>query len=193
MSKIKEIPIKTITAFDRNDFRKWLKKNHDKEKKVAVILHKRHTGKPAPTHRELLEEAICFGWIDTILKRIDEHTYVRNFVKRNENGNWSENTLSYAKQLIKEGKMTKNGLKFYKLGLQKPTHDYGIPKNPDMPEELKKAISKNKTAKDNFDKFPPSSKRMFYRWILYAKLPATRKKRVDTVVKLAKANKKFFV
>src|SRR3989344_9648417 len=112
----------TITAFSRDDFRKWLQKNHDKEQKVAVILHKRETGKPAPTHRELLEEALCFGWIDTIVKRIDENTYMRTFVRRNSNSSWSENTRSYAKLLIKDGRMTPSGLDFYNQGLTKKTH-----------------------------------------------------------------------
>ncbi|HLC74344.1 MAG TPA: YdeI/OmpD-associated family protein [Candidatus Nanoarchaeia archaeon] len=78
--------------------------------------------------------------------------------------------------------MTARGLRFYKLGLQRPTHDAGIPKNPDMPDELKKTLAKNKTAQQNFEKFPSSAKRMFYRWILHAKLPETRKKRIEKVV-----------
>ncbi|HLC74343.1 MAG TPA: hypothetical protein VJH88_00635 [Candidatus Nanoarchaeia archaeon] len=61
----------TITAFSRNDFRAATI-SHNRKK--SVVLHKRHTGKPAPTHRELLEEAICFGWIDTTIKRIDDDT-----------------------------------------------------------------------------------------------------------------------
>ena len=181
---------KSITTFHRNDFRKWLEENHKKEKKVATILHKRHTGKPAPTHRELMEEAICFGWIDTTIKRLDENTYLRYFTRRNEKSKWSDNTLSYAKDLIKQGKMTEEGLKFYKLGLQRPTHDHGIPKNPDMPEELKKALNKSKVAKKNFEVFPPSAKRMTYRWILHAKLPETRMKRVNLTVKSAEVKKK---
>ncbi len=88
---------KTISVFDRNDFRKWLEENHNKETKVGIILHKRHTGKPAPTHRELIEEAICFGWIDTIIKKLDDDRYLRNFSRRNNNSKWSDNTLGYAK------------------------------------------------------------------------------------------------
>ena len=64
---------KSIGAFDRKDFRKWLEKNHLNEKKVNVVLFKKHTGKKSPSHRELMEEAICFGWIDTTVKRIDEN------------------------------------------------------------------------------------------------------------------------
>ena len=185
--------MQTITVYNRNDFRKWLKKHYRKEKQIAVVVHKRHTGKPAPTHRELLEEAICFGWIDTTLKRLDEETYVRNFVKRNHNSRWSDNTLRYAKELIKKGLMSDEGLKFYNLGLQKPTHDHGIPKNPDIPPELEKALLKNKKAKTGFDSFPPSSKRMYFRWLLQAKLPETRKKRVSQIVQAAiSKNKNLF-
>lgn len=174
---------KTITAYDRNDFRKWLEDNHNKEKKVGIILYKKHTGKPAPTHRKLLEDAICFGWVDTIIKRLDDNRYLRNFTRRNKNSKWSENTLGYAKKLIKEGKMTRDGLNFYKLGLQRPTHDEGIPKNPNMSLELKKALSNDKRAQENFDKLSPSKQKMLYRWLLSAKLPETREKRVETILK----------
>jgi uncharacterized protein YdeI (YjbR/CyaY-like superfamily) len=178
--------MKTITAFTRNDFRKWLIKNHDKESKVFVVVYKKHTQKPSPSHRELMEEAICFGWIDTTIKKLDEDRYIRSFVKRNQNSKWSDNTLRYGKELIKDGKMTPTGLKFYKEGLKKPTHDAGIPKNPNMPAELKKALDKNKKAKDSFDKFTPSSKKMIYRWILRGKREETRTKRIKLTVAKAK-------
>ncbi len=175
----------TITVYNRKDFRNWLKKNHKKEGRVAVVVHKRHTGKPAPTHRELIEEAICFGWIDTTIKRIDHDTFLRNFTKRNSNSRWSDNTLKYAKQLTKEGKIAPQGMHFYKLGLSKPTHDHGIPKNPDMPPELKKALFKNDKARENFETFSPSVKRTYYRWLLRAKLPETRNKRIRQIIKSA--------
>jgi len=181
--------MKTITVKTRQQFRSWLEKNHDKESKVSIVLYKRHTGKLAPTHRELMEEAICFGWIDTTVKRLDEDQYIRNFSKRNKNSKWSDNTLSYGKQLIKEGKMTPIGLKFYKEGLSRPTHDHGIPKNPDQPPELSAALQKNSKANTNFIKFSPSTKRMIYRWLLRAKLSETRKKRIKQIVEMAKENK----
>ena len=184
--------VKKVIALDRNDFRKWLEKNHDKEKKVAVILHKKHTGKTSPSHRELMEEAICFGWIDTTIKKIDENKYLRYFAKRNKNSKLSDNTISYAKDLIKRKKMTKVGIEFYKEGLKKPTHDHGIPKNPDMPQELKKALEKNNKAMENFSKFSPSVKRTFYRWILRAKMPETKDKRIKQIISLASKKKKLF-
>ncbi len=185
--------IATITAYTKEDFRKWLKKNHKKESKVAVVVYKRHTGKPAPTHRELIEEAICYGWIDTTIKRIDEDTFLRHFSKRNKNSSWSDNTLSYARALIKEGRMEEQGLHFYRLGSKKKTHDHGIPKNPSMPAELKQALSKNTKAKKLFEAFPPSTKRMYYRWFLSAKRPETRGKRVKQIVNAALSqNKSIF-
>ncbi|MBU0459959.1 MAG: YdeI/OmpD-associated family protein [Nanoarchaeota archaeon] len=193
LSKINDDTMKTITAFNRDDFRKWLVNHHDKENKVSVIVYKKHTGKSAPSHRELIEEAICFGWIDTTIKRLDEDMYVRNFSKRNKNSKWSDNTLQYAKDLIKQGKMTSVGLKFYKEGLKRPTHDSGIPKNPDMPVELKKALDKDKKAKDNFENFSASTKKMAYRWILRGKREETRNKRIKLIVENSKVgNKNFF-
>jgi uncharacterized protein YdeI (YjbR/CyaY-like superfamily) len=182
--------MKTITRFTRNDFRKWLVKNHNKENKVSVILYKKHTGISAPSHRELIEEAICFGWIDTTVRKLDEKRYVRSFTKRNKNSKWSDNTIQYGKNLIKQGKMTPIGLKFYKEGLKKPTHDAGIPKDPDIPDELKLALDKDKKTREKFNKFSPSIKRMFYRWILGGKLEKTRAKRIKLIVERAKVGRK---
>jgi uncharacterized protein YdeI (YjbR/CyaY-like superfamily) len=178
--------IKKITIYKAEEFRDWLRVHHNIETKVAVVVYKRHTGKPAPTHRELINEAICFGWIDTTIKRIDENRYMRYFSRRNKNSRWSDNTLRYARELIKEGRMTPAGHAFYDEGLKKPTHDEHIPKNPSMPVTLARALQKNKTAKKNFDAFPPSTKRMLYRWLLSAKLPQTTTKRIEKIVEAAK-------
>jgi len=183
---------KSVIVFNKKDFRKWLKRNHKKENKINLILHKKHTGKSSPSHKELMEEAICFGWIDTTVKKINDNKYIRRFSKRNQNSKWSENTLSYAKKLLDEGKMASQGLEFYNLGLKKPTHDHGIPKNPDIPKELKNQLKKNKKAKNNFEKFSPSKKRAIYRWILNAKLKETRDRRIILVINSAKLGKSIF-
>lgn len=177
--------IPTITAYTRGDLRRWLKMHHARESKVALIIHKRHTGKPFPSHRELLEEAICFGWVDTTIRRMDEDTFIRHFSKRNPKGKWSDNTLRYAREMIEQGRMTPAGMAAYKLGKSRPTHDHGIPKNPDMPPELKAALAKNKKATAGFKTFPPSTRRALYRWFLRAKLPATRAKRIKHIISAA--------
>ncbi len=180
----------TIYAKNKKEWRAWLKKNHKKEKKVAVINHKKHTGKPALTHRESMDEAICFGWIDTTIKRIDEDCYIRNFARRSKNSKWSNNTLSYAKKLVEEKRMTPQGLHFYQEGLKKPTHDAELAKNPKTPEDLRKELNKFPTAKANFAAFSLSYKRMYLRWIEQAKRPETRAKRINAVVQRALTNRK---
>ena len=178
-----------ITIFRAKEFRSWLRKNHKKEHKLAVVVHKKHTGKSFPTHREMIEEAICFGWIDTTIKRLDEDTFVRHFSRRTDKSKWSDNTLSYAKRLTAEGKMSAEGMRFYALGKAKPTHDHGIPKNPDMPLELKKALAKNAKAKRAVEAFPPSIKRAIFRSILRGKQAATREKSVKKIIASALAKK----
>ncbi|NHK32276.1 MAG: hypothetical protein FK730_13055 [Asgard group archaeon] len=169
-----------------------MKKNHKKEEEVNVILHKRKTGKSAPNHRQQIEVAICYGWIDTVVKRVNEDTYLRKFVKRKKNANWSKNTLSYGKKLFKEGKMSKQGIEAYERGLKKLPHDHNIPENLTIPKELKKALSKNKKAKTSFEKLPPSYKKMLYRWFFRAKLQETRNKRVKKIIEFSEKGKKLF-
>ncbi len=172
------------------EWRDWLSKNHDKEKKVYLIKYKKHTGKPTLTNREAMGEAICFGWIDTTINRIDDEKYSQCFVKRTEKSRWSNNTLSYAKRLIKEGKMTPAGLKMYKLGLKKPVIDHNLPKNPIPPSDLMIELEKNKTALNNFNNFAPSYKRFYIYWIEHAKRQETRNKRIKEVFNRSLENKK---
>ena len=183
--------IKTVTFTKAKQWRDWLSKNHEKEERVLLIRYKRHTGKDSFNQRAAMDEAICFGWIDTTIKRIDEERYGVKFVKRNKNSKWSDNTLARGKEMIKQGKMSEFGLKMYKLGLTKPTHDHGIPKNPDIPEVLKKELDKNKKAKEGLEKLAPSTKKMYFRWILSAKRPETIEKRVKEVVERVKDGKKW--
>jgi uncharacterized protein YdeI (YjbR/CyaY-like superfamily) len=182
-----------IEVYTAEDFRNWLMKNHEKESGVIVVLHKKHTGKMKTNVAALMREAICFGWIDTTAKRFDEDRYIINYRKRTKNSRWSYNTLRYGKELIKEGKMMPQGLKFYKEGLKKLPHDYGIARNPEVPEDLIKALEKSKKSKENFEKLAPSYRRTYLRWIVRAKLPETRKKRIKAVIKMTNEGKKGLI
>ncbi|MEX2016991.1 MAG: YdeI/OmpD-associated family protein [Candidatus Pacearchaeota archaeon] len=175
--------IPRINIFSAADFRKWLDKNHLKEKIVELLIHKRHTGKYFPSHRELLEEAICYGWIDTIIRRIDDDRFIRTFQKRTEKSSWSLNTLGYARNLIKEKRMTKHGFKFYYEGRKKKALDHGIPRNPRIPIYLIKKLKKDEIAKENFNSLTPSTRRTYLRWLLMAKTENTREKRVQRIIK----------
>ncbi|MBX4196168.1 YdeI/OmpD-associated family protein [Candidatus Pacearchaeota archaeon] len=179
-------------AKSRKEWREWLKKNHLKEKSVALIKYKKNTGKPSLTHKESMDEAICFGWIDTTIKRLDDERYIRNFSPRGKNSRWSSATLKYARRLIREGKMSPHGLKMYKEGLKKPTIDAGLPTTGDVPSDLKK-ILQERGAYENFMKFAPSYRRTYLRWIAGAKQAVTKEKRVEAVVKRALENRKNFL
>ncbi|MEK6898540.1 MAG: YdeI/OmpD-associated family protein [Nanoarchaeota archaeon] len=166
---------------DIKSWRLWLEKNHLKESKIAVIRYKKHTGKNSPTHLEFMHEAICFGWIDTTVKRIDDEKYVIRFAKRTDKSRWSNNTMKYGKKLLDEDRMVENGKKRYLEGLGKETIDHGL-ENLEMPKELELALKKNKMARENFEKFGKSYKKMYYRWIVRAKGIETKKKRILAVV-----------
>jgi len=182
--------VKTITPKSRKQWCAWLQKNHAKEQKVWLIKYKRHTGKPAMSHRESMEEAICFGWIDTIVKRLDENRYLNCFVRRTKKSNWSTATQNYAKEMIKQGKMTPAGLQAYKDGLQRPVIGHNLPRNPNTPKDLKQALQQDKKAQENFKKFAPSYSRLWIYWIEKAKRAETRQRRIREVVQRAHDNKR---
>ena len=185
-------PVKFVYSKNRKEWRAWLEKNHNKEKKIALIVYKNHTGRPSLNHKESMEEAICFGWIDTTINRLDEDRYLRNFSKRTDKSKWSKNTLRYARELIAKGKMSEEGIKRYKEGVAKHAHDEGIPKNPKVPDYLKKEIEKNKIAKENFKKIAPSYRKTLLRWLLKAKLEKTKNKRIKIIIQSLKKGSKLY-
>ena len=187
MEEVKQVYFPTRTAW-----RNWLRKNHLSKRKIAVVVYKKHTGKLSPNHKELIEEAICFGWIDTTINRLDHEKYLRYFVRRSDNGKWSKNTLGYARDLMKKGKMSPEGTKRYKEGLAKKPHDEGIPKNPRVPKYLRQEIERDSATKENFMKIPKSYKRTLLRWLLRAKLEKTKKKRTKIIVQSLKRKERLF-
>ena len=180
--------VRTFCPKSLNDWREWLSKNHLKKDKVFLVKFKKHTGKFSLTNREAMDEAICFGWIDTTVKHIDDERYCQTFVRRNSNSRWSNNTLSYAKRLINEGRMTPNGLKLYEEGLKKPTIDHNIPKNPNTPKELLSALKDNNLEKKFFS-LAPSYRRTFIIWFSRAKQEETKNKRINIIIDKIKNNK----
>ena len=175
-------------ARSREAWRAWLEKNHERVNKISLIRYKNHTGTPSLSHREAMEEAICFGWIDTTIKKIDDEKYMIRFVRRTPKSRWSNNTLAYAKRLLREGKMSPVGLKFYRQGKKKPVIDFHT-RNPEMPDDLKNALE-NYNCLEDFNRFAPSYKRVYFIWIERAKRKETREKRILAVVRRALAREK---
>ena len=94
----------TFYAKTRKEWRTWLEKNHDSKKEIWLIYYKKHTGKPNVPYDESVEEALCFGWIDGILKRIDDERYARRFTPRRKGSIWAPSNVERVANMIKEGK-----------------------------------------------------------------------------------------
>lgn len=181
--------IKTFYAKTQKEWRKWLEKNHQSEKSIWLIIYKKESGTPSVYYTDAVDEAICFGWIDSKPNKRDDESYYQFFAKRNIKSNWSKVNKGKVARLLEEGKIAQSGLEAIELAKQNGTWT-ALDKVEEMeiPEDLQKAFNKNKTAFGYFDKFPRSSKRNILEWIMNAKRPETRQARIDETVKLATEN-----
>ena len=179
---------------NREDWRKWLEKNHDKEKELWLIYYKANTGKPSIPYEDSVEEALCFGWIDSIVKKMDDEKYARKFTPRTDKSKWSALNKRRVKKLIKEGRMTEIGLAKIESSVLKRKEDTvreGLKKKLVIPGFLKKSLMKNRKAWTNFIKLAPSYQRNYVGWIISAKKPETRQKRIKEAIGLLAKNKKL--
>jgi uncharacterized protein YdeI (YjbR/CyaY-like superfamily) len=183
---------KTLYLKDRKAWRKWLEKNHAKEKDVWLIYYKKHTGKPRIPYDHAVEEALCFGWIDSTVKRVDDEKYIQRYSPRNKGSVWAISNIRRVKKMMKQGKMTKAGIKTLE-GIDLETHEKTMRKKVSTPRLLSDALKKNKKAEQNFKKLRKSHKEMFSYWINDAKKQETKERRVKRVVQLMKDGKKSFV
>ena len=184
---------KTLYVPNRDEWRQWLERNHDTEKEVWLIYYKKHTGKPRVPYDDTVEEALCYGWIDSIIKRIDDETFCRKFTPRKDTSQWSESNKRRVEKLIREGKMTEIGLA--KIEAAKRTGKWEKPVTSrqefKMPPELVEALATNKEARENFDKLAPSHQRQYIGWVVSAKKEEKRKKRVKEAIELLVQNRKL--
>ena len=177
----------------RDQWRTWLERNHDAKKEVWLIYYKKHTGKPTIPYADAVEEALCFGWIDSTIQRIDDKKYARKFTPRKDKSKWSELNIKRARRMIRQGKMTKAELaKFKEAEKRNKSGPKAEPSKKKLviPLDLKEALSTNAKASDNFNNFAPSYKRLYVRWIRDAKRKETREKRIKQTVRWAAQNKK---
>ena len=176
----------------RGEWRSWLKENHEKKRSVWLTYYKKGSGKSGVSYEDAVEEAVCFGWIDSVARPIDDEKYVQRFTRRNKNSRWSESNIRRAEEMIGQGKMTPAGLLAYNerreyAGRALECYDG---KNPVLPQDLQKALEGLEGALNNFNAFSPSYRRYSVLWINDAKRDVTRKKRIDEIARLAAENKK---
>ena len=181
--------IKTFYAKSQKKWRKWLEKNHQSEKSVWLIIYKKESETPSIYYPEAVDEALCFGWIDSKPNKRDENSYYQFFAKRNPKSNWSKVNKEKVTRLIEQGLMHISGLRMIEIAKQNGTWTaLDEVENITIPDDLKAVFSKSITALHNWEKFPRSSKRGILEWIMNAKKNETRQKRIEETVKLAADN-----
>ncbi len=176
---------------DKKDWRKWLELNHTKKEAVWLILYK----KKSPDHNlswgESVDEALCFGWIDSVKKKIDAEKFRQYFSKRKAKSNWSKINKEKVKILIDQGLMEKAGYK--SIEIAKKNGSWTILDEVEalvIPKDLKEELTKYRGAEEYFESLSASDKKILFYWVVSAKRKETRQKRVLEIVKNASSKLK---
>jgi len=168
--------LKTFDARTLEEWRKWLLDHHDCESEVWLIFNKRHTGRSCVAYEDALDEALCFGWIDSLIKRLDDDRYARKFTPRKTDSKWSAANRERYARLKANGRLKGPGLE------RAPTdRTYGprpvVPSKP--PAYIQQALTKNPTALRHFESLPPSHQRRYLGWIDFARRQETKQRRLE--------------
>jgi uncharacterized protein YdeI (YjbR/CyaY-like superfamily) len=184
--------IDQILFSNREDFRKWLRKNHNSNKGIWLVFSKNKTLKTVPA-REALEEALCFGWIDGLIKSLDEEKYIKKFTPRTWDSKWSELNKTLAARMMECGKMTGPGLAAIERA--KKNGRWDAPAREPVPDDKVEILIKDLQAADlalaNFLKMPPSAKKAYTGFYLDTKKEETRIRRLQYIIERLNANKKL--
>jgi len=184
-NEIKEFRANSIEAW-----RDWLIRNHDKETVIWLVFKKKSTGAVPFDYHMALDEALCYGWVDSLLRTIDEHEYMRKFTPRKTTSTWSEHNKRHVGRLIREGRMTKAGMKSIEAAKQNGMWEKGIelPEvNDKLPGALLQAFQQNTLARDNYFSLSKRNQKQYNIWINMAKRAETVQKRVlESIKKLEK-------
>jgi uncharacterized protein YdeI (YjbR/CyaY-like superfamily) len=164
-------------------FRKWLAANHAKSKELWVGFYKKNSGRPSITWPESVDEALCFGWIDGVRKRLDDESYVIRFSPRKPNSIWSAVNIRNVERLIKEKRMQPPGLTAYAARKENRSGIYSYEQRPaELVEPYARTFKRHKTAWEFFQSQPPSYRKMMTWYILSAKREETRAQRLATLI-----------
>ncbi|HMV08490.1 MAG TPA: YdeI/OmpD-associated family protein [Cyclobacteriaceae bacterium] len=181
--------IPAVSFSSRKGWRSWLTKNHQTQKSVWLIIYHKTSETRSVYYDEAVEEAICFGWIDSIAHKRDSESKYQFFAVRKPKSNWSKSNRERAEKMIRKKQMKPAGKAMIDLARKTGTWEALISVQEGIvPDDLQKQFDKSKIAFRNFSAFPPSSKRIILEWIMNAKKPETRKQRIIQTVELAKKN-----
>jgi len=187
--------LKSFYARDRKAWRKWLTENHVKSPGIWLIYYKVKSGKKRLEHNDAVEEALCFGWIDSTSRPLDEERYKQRFTPRKPNSGWSFLNKQRIKKMTAQGLMTAAGFEKIRVAKKNGSWErldkiYAPAEQLQIPEDLSNAFSRNKKAKINFENFPVFARRQFLYWINSAKRDETRRARIRHSILMCSANRK---
>lgn len=176
----------------RYEWRTWLETHHRTTKEVWLLHYKKEARKLYLNHIDAVEEALCFGWIDSKLKKIDDERFILKYSPRKKKSVWSKINKEKAEVLIRSGKMTQAGLEKIEEAKRQGLWDiaYTNKVKERIPADLKQALLADPRAWENFQRFANSYRNMYCGWVRGAKTIETRKKRIIEVVRRSRQNKK---
>jgi uncharacterized protein YdeI (YjbR/CyaY-like superfamily) len=180
--------LKTLDVPNGEKWQEWLATHHKSESEVWLVFHKRHTGRPSIAYDNAVDEALCFGWIDSLIKRLDDDRYARKFTPRKPDSRWSTANRKRYAQLKAIGRLAPAGLE------RAPTDRSGDAPRPSpskVPQYIHQSLRSRPAAWNYFKSLAPSYQRMYVAWIDSAKQQETKTRRLREAVRLLGAGKKL--
>ncbi|RJO63201.1 MAG: hypothetical protein C4523_20740 [Myxococcales bacterium] len=183
---------KTLYVAHRDEWRAWLARHYNKEKEIWLIFYKQRSGKPRLPYNDAVEEALCFGWIDSTVKRMDEERFAQRFSPRRPNSELSEMNRERVRRLMAEGKMTAAGLEAIKHRMSPKGSKSGGTTRLVIAPDILAALKEDPLTWKNFQKFPASYKRIRIGWIEGARSRQEFfQKRLAYFLKMTRLNKRY--
>lgn len=188
------LDMKQIYAKNRKEWRQWLAANYDQAAGVWLVYYKKGSGKPSINYDASVEEALCFGWIDSIIKKLDDERYMRKFTPRRDGSQWSATNKKRVEKMQLQGLMTTAGTEKVKAAKRNGTWD-NIEEKPrltyEMLPEFAELLRRNRKARDTFDNLSETHKKQYLGWIEVAKRTETRERRMAESIRLLEQGKKL--
>ena len=174
----------------QEEWRAWLEQNHVSSPGIWLVSWKQATGKPFVPYSDSVDEALCFGWIDSRVNALDDQRAMRLFTRRNPKSPWSRINKDKAVRLMRQGRMMESGASIIAAAQSNGSWTvYDEIEDLVVPPDLAAALAHNETAQSHFDNFPPSSKKNILWWIKSARKPETRTARIAKTAELAAENR----
>jgi len=188
-----KIPDHPLRFQDRHAWRAWLQDQHATHQEAWLVIKKNHVTDTGVFYGDAVEEALCFGWIDGLMKSASDEFYYLRFSPRKRDSIWSASNRERVARLIAQGKMTEAGLAKVREAQENGEWEAAIAREDtsSLPDDLERALERNGAAQANFEKLPASQKKQFLYWIMSAKTDKTRQKRIRETVALAAKNKRL--